>query len=66
MDPIELIISIFRNMGHIREAKIPETNLSNHIVFVAATPAPPALSTHAVISSVMVELGDSLTNTGPE
>ena len=35
------------------------------MVLVAETPTPPAFSTEKVIYSVMVELGDNLTKTGP-
>lgn len=40
-------------------------SMKEYIVFVAETPAPPALSTHPVIYSVRVEFGDNLTKTGP-
>ena len=40
--------------------------MKEYIVLVAETPAPPALSTHWVICSVIVELGDNFTNTGLE
>ena len=39
-------------------------SMNENIVLVALTPAPPAFRVTAVIYSVMVELGDSLTNTG--
>ena len=40
--------------------------MNEYIVLVAETPAPPAFKTQPVIYSVKVELGDNLTNTGPE
>jgi hypothetical protein len=38
--------------------------MKENIVFVALTPFPPAYNVAAVICSVIVELGDNLTNTG--
>jgi hypothetical protein len=39
-------------------------SMNENIVFVAETPAPPPLIQDSVIFSVIVELGDSFTNTG--
>lgn len=38
--------------------------MNEYIVLVALTPLPPAFRVEAVICSVIVELGDSLTKTG--
>jgi hypothetical protein len=40
-------------------------SINENIVLVALTPWPPAFRVDAVICSVIVEFGDSLTNTGP-
>ncbi len=39
-------------------------SMKEYMVLVAETPSPPALRTARVISSVMVELGESLTKIG--
>lgn len=39
-------------------------SIKENIVLVALTPFPPPLKVAAVICSVIVEFGDSLTNTG--
>lgn len=40
-------------------------SMNENMVLVALTPWPPAFKVEAVICSVIVEFGDSLTNTGP-